>query len=561
MTISTIKNIIPLKKRRKLNSFFAKAFLLNILDLVSITYLIPAIILLLDKEKFYNILDEFGVDFFFVKDENIKYFLLSLLIFYVLKNVLHIKFNNDLFNYLYDLSSDISAKIVQDFMFIDYLSYQKKDKGKMIHMVMNVAEDFSCKYLHAIVILFCETTILIIILSFLFYFYPLLTLISLLILSVFSYLMYLKKKADFKLINSTYHIVKATTNSKLINILEAYLEIKSSQNEQHYIDTFNNENKKLNTVTSKLISTNVNYAKYLETTLILFLGIVIYFNFNSPNNNVLLIATLGALGFRLIPSLSKILTAVSNFKSHSYTVKVLNDIMTTTPKNGTTVIDFSTRIKIENLSFGYKKEENILENINFDIKKGEIIGISGISGIGKTTFLHIIMNLIKTAKGNIYIDDSLVNELHFFPFIKYVPQQPYLLSGSLLENLTMNKKEKEIDYKYLDYLCDRLDLTDTINGLKDNYNTTIQHNSLLFSGGQKQRISLVRALYGKPDLLILDEATNQQNKQLENQIFDFLKELSLKNNIAIIAVSHNETLTRYFNKTYILKNKKLIPVA
>lgn len=561
MTINTIKNIIPIKKRRKLNYFFVKAFLLNILDLVSITYLIPAIILLLDKEKFYNILNKLGVNFSFVKDDNIKYFLLSLLVFYILKNILHIKFNKDLFNYLYDLSSDISAKIIQDFMSIDYLSYQKKDKGKMMHMVMNVAEDFSCKYLHAIVILFCETMILIIILSFLFYFYPLLTLISLLILSVFSYLIYLKKKADFKLINSTYQTVKASANSKLINILEAYLEIKSSQNEQYYSDAFNNENIRLNKVTSKLISTNVNYAKYLETTLIIFLGIVIYINFNSPNNNVLLIATLGALGFRLIPSLSKILTAISNFKSHFYTANVLNDIITTTSKNVNTKSDFSTNIKIENLCFGYKKEENILENINFNIKKGEIIGISGISGIGKTTFLHIIMGLIKTGKGNMFIDDKLVNELHFFPFIKYVPQQPYLLSGSLLENLTMNKKEKEIDYKYLDYLCARLDLTNTINGLESKYNTNIQHNSLLFSGGQKQRISLVRALYGKPSLLILDEATNQQNKQLELQMFDFLKELSLKNNMAIIAVSHNETLTKYFNKTYILKNKKLIAIA
>ena len=125
----------------------------------------------------------------------------------------------------------------------------------------------------------------------------------------------------------------------------------------------------------------------------------------------------------------------------------------------------------------------------------------------------------------------------------------------------MYRKDKNIDYEYLNYLCNRLDLSSMIEGLKDKYDTLIHHDSLRFSGGQKQRISLVRALYGKPDLLILDEATNQQNKQLEIKIFDFLKELSIKNKMAVIAVSHNESLSPYYDKSYILKNKKLLFIA
>ena len=554
--------ILPSAKKRKLFSFFIKTIFLNILDLVSVAYLIPAIILLLDKEKLYTIINKIGIDSSFINDKNIIIFIAILLLFYILKNLLQVKFNKNLFDFLYQLSSDISDKIIRNFIAKDYLSYQKKEKGKMINIVLMATNDFCCKYLHAYVLLFSEVFILTIISCVLFYFYPFLTLGSLLVLICFSGFIYYKKKSDFKLINSTFNKTQSSTNSKLINILEGYLEIKSSQNENHFINTFNTDNRRLNTVTSKLVSTNFNYSKYLELTLIICLGVVIYFNLESPKNNVLLIATLGALGFRLVPSLSKILTATTNIKSHSYTVKLLHDILDeTTQKATNTITHFSSEIIIDKVSFEYQKNKNIVEDIEFSIKRGDFFGISGVSGIGKTTFLHLIIGLIKPNKGQILIDNKQIKNTGFLSFIKYVPQQPYLLSGTLLENLTMYRKDKNIDYEYLNYLCNRLDLSSMIEGLEDNYNTAIHHDSLRFSGGQKQRISLVRALYGKPDLLILDEATNQQNKQLEIQIFDFLKELSSKNKMAVIAVSHNESLSSYYDKTYILKNKKLIFIA
>ncbi|MCL6294423.1 ATP-binding cassette domain-containing protein [Jejuia spongiicola] len=558
--LKQILNIVPKKKQKALTFFFIKSLLLNILDLVSIAYLIPIITLLLDKEKFYLILSKIGITSLSISDNSIRIVILFLIIFYIIKNIIYIRFNKKFFNFLYNLSNTLSVRAIKKFINKDFLFYQKQNKGNIINIVMKVTGDFCCKLLHSIILLFCEIIVLFIVVGFLLYFYPKFTLIALLVLGLFSLIIYYKKKSDFNIINTTYNESQTKANSQLINILDGFLEIKSSNNEEYFVNSFDKNNIKLNKVTALLVSSSFNYSKYLEITLIICLGILTYFSFiSSSNANIILISTLAALGFKLVPSLSKILNAITHIKSHSYTIKMLNDIHNVeVQKTAMPISEFSSEVSLKNISFDYSVDTQILDTINFKIKPGDFLGITGVSGIGKTTFLYVMMGLVKPTKGKITVDGNLLNNMSFLQFISYVPQQPFLLSGTLLENITMGQTEDEIDYEYINFLFEKLELTEIVNELPEKYLAHIQHDSLRFSGGQKQRISIVRALYSKPKLLILDEATNQQNSPLELRIFEFLKEISEENNMAILSVSHNDNLSHFYSETFILENKKLI---
>jgi ABC-type bacteriocin/lantibiotic exporter with double-glycine peptidase domain len=256
---------------------------------------------------------------------------------------------------------------------------------------------------------------------------------------------------------------------------------------------------------------------------------------------------------RLIPSISRILNALTQLKSYRYSVETLSKNKKTDAKKSSTGF-FEISIKLENIYFSYDNNA-ILNAVNLTIPKGAFLGIKGDSGVGKTTLLYLILGIIKPNKGEIFIDDFKIDTVNFLSFANYVPQQPFLFNGTIIDNVVMGQNPSVIDYDYIYYLCEKLELDAVIKKLPNQYQTEITHESLRFSGGQKQRLALVRALYTKPSLLILDETTNQQDRLLENKIFIFLKELNAIQKTTIVCVSHNPDIDVFFDSLYQISNQ------
>ncbi len=543
--------IIPQKKHKTLFGFFLKNTLFGILDLASIAYLIPIIVLLFDHKKFELIITKLPFFEALLSEISIQVFAVLFIVFYFIKIIIQTKFNTSLYIFLYDLSTDLSIENTNEFINKSFIQHQNINKGQVLQNVTNVPEDFSIRYLLSIINLITEVIVLSILVLVLLFFYFKITVVSMLLLSGFAIFIYFTKQKQMTIINSIYLKTQAKSNAALLNLIDGYLEIKNSGNYAFFLEKFKKEKAVLNNVTGKLVSYNTNYTKYLE--IILIVSIVGFVLFNFENKNIIVVVSiLGASSLRLIPSISRILNALTLLKSYRYSVDILSknkSLNFTEIKNNT----FDTSIQLENICFNYDKN-SILNNVNLTIPKGAFLGIKGDSGVGKTTLLYLILGILKPNKGKIFIDDSKIEATHFLSFANYVPQQPFLFNGTIIDNVVMGQHPSAINYDYIYHLCKKLELDEVIKKLPNQYQTEITHESLRFSGGQKQRLALVRALYTKPSLLILDETTNQQDKELENKIFMFLKELNTTQKLTLICVSHNPDVDVFFDSSYRIKS-------
>ena len=206
---------------------------------------------------------------------------------------------------------------------------------------------------------------------------------------------------------------------------------------------------------------------------------------------------------------------------------------------------FYNKITIKNLNFRYKEcEINALSDINLTIRKGENIGIMGVTGSGKTTFINILMGLLKPNSGNVFIDNVDIfeeaNQDLLFSWrkkITHIPQKIYLLNDSLIKNIAFGVPLKKVDLEKLKFSIEKASLGDFVKDKKDDYNFQVGEDGIKLSGGQKQRIGIARAIYNDLEILILDESTNALDKGTEGEIIKNIYNLSDKTTITI---SHKE---------------------
>lgn len=208
-------------------------------------------------------------------------------------------------------------------------------------------------------------------------------------------------------------------------------------------------------------------------------------------------------------------------------------------------------IEIRDLSKSYylnNKEIKVLKNISLDIKTGDMISITGASGVGKSTFLHLLGTLDTPTSGFIFYDNKNIwhknSELKMAQFrnekIGFMFQFHHLMPEfSALENVMMpllmrksNKKEtKNKSFEILSFV-----------GLKDRLN----HKPGELSGGEQQRVALARALVHEPELLLMDEPTGNLDEKTGMDIIDLIKKFHKEKNSTIVLVTHNQKISESF---------------
>ena len=213
-------------------------------------------------------------------------------------------------------------------------------------------------------------------------------------------------------------------------------------------------------------------------------------------------------------------------------------------------------ICFEDISYKYSFGRDTLNNINLTIKQGDKVSIVGISGSGKTTLAKMIVNFFEPYKGRITINNNdlkMIDKKVLRQHINYLPQQAYIFSGSILENLTLGANQM-ISQEDIIKACEIAEIRQDIEQMPMGYQTELSDGAGL-SGGQKQRIALARALLTKAPVLILDEATSGLDVLTEKKVIENLMDMSDK---TIIFVAHRLSISERTNQVIVLNQGKVI---
>lgn len=228
-------------------------------------------------------------------------------------------------------------------------------------------------------------------------------------------------------------------------------------------------------------------------------------------------------------------------------------------KNTQTLTDsqfLAGNICFEDISYKYGFGRDTLNNINLTIKQGDKVSIVGISGSGKTTLAKMIVNFFEPYKGRITINNNdlkMIDKKVLRQHINYLPQQAYIFSGSILENLTLGANQM-ISQEDIIKACEIAEIRQDIEQMPMGYQTELSDGAGL-SGGQKQRIALARALLTKAPVLILDEATSGLDVLTEKKVIENLMAMTDK---TIIFVAHRLSISERTNQVIVLNQGKVI---
>lgn len=218
--------------------------------------------------------------------------------------------------------------------------------------------------------------------------------------------------------------------------------------------------------------------------------------------------------------------------------------------------DIKGEITLREVTFGYEENREVLKNISLNVKAGQMLGIVGKSGAGKTTLANLITRLYDVNEGEILLDGVNVRDMRFCDLrknIALVSQETYIFKGTIFENIAY--ANPNADRKAVISAAIAASAHNFICKLPDGYDTQVGSGGRDLSGGERQRISIARAILADPKILILDEATAAVDTETEKNIQESLKEL-IKNRTTL-SIAHRLSTLRDADELIVLDRGKI----
>ncbi len=562
------KVYLILKRLNQKKIFLSKVllFLVSILELISISFVIPIFDILTGREN--QLINNFLAEYSYL--EVITFIMVSLILFFFIKSLLVSIINYNVYKLCFKSQENLSLKLFGTFLNQDYDFHVNRNSADLIRTIATESRLFAFILMYYFSF-FSELFVFALIILFLFYLYPLATISSLLIsvLLVLIFYILIKKKSlnlsQKKVSNEELYLKYAQEAFGNIKTIKMHLR------ENFFIKRFfekihiSSRATLLQNFYSSIPRMWIEF--FAIITLISAVSVhIIYFKL-PIEESLAIIAIYGAASFKIIPSTTKMMFIIQFMFNSSASINLINeelkklknykqkeDIEETTNE----ILLFKDKLEAKNIDFKFQnRNENLFENLSLVIKKNEIIGLRGPSGTGKSTLVDIFCGIRKPFNGEIKIDgrDIYSNIYKWRKKIALVSQSTTLLDESLKKNIVFGEDENLLDYTRLNSVIQMSNLESFVKSLPDGLDSNVGEKGLKISGGQIQRIGIARALYIKPEFLILDEPTSSLDDDSEKQIYETIK--NLKNKVTVLIISHKFNISKICDRVYTLKNKSL----
>lgn len=471
--------------------------------------------------------------------EFIVYFGIGLVSFYLIRGGLNLFYSYTISHFAFSRYHILAYRLFENYLGMDYRRFIERNRGELVSMIGREANHLANLIYH-LLLMFSEMLIFIIIVSILFWANLKMTLLILLFLAIngliLKFIIFNRVRRAGEVRSEMYK----EFHKVLLGSFGNFKIIKLKGNEQELLEQFKNASHKISRSGIIFQTLSQTPRLFLETigfSLIALVVVYLILKYQKDINSYLPLLSLFVLGlYRLLPSVNRL---YSSYQGILYNIKGLdlihNDLIYEPEELGNEKVEFKEKIELKGIYFGYRPEQLILKGLNLTIKKGEKIGIVGESGKGKSTLVDLIIGLYKPQKGKILIDGiplTSKNIRNWRRKIGYIPQQIYLIDGTVAENVAFGEK---MDREQVKKVLKLANLLDFLEKEQNGIDTQIGDNGIKLSGGQKQRVAIARALYSNPEILILDEATSALDSETETKIMDEIYKIGKDKTMIIIA--------------------------
>lgn len=552
----------------KLFVFFIISLVVGALEFTGIALIYPFILLIINPEsiiytKYYALLEQF------THSEEVIFnaFVIGVIViaFFIAKNlcmVVNLYLQNKFLN---NWKYAISKKIMHYYLFCPYKnSLETPPSEKLYNLTFLIANALD-NFIFRVISMVTNAVIVSMILLLLFIKFPFAAFVTSLFVAFSLFIQNKLLKAKMQQISQKLIKVVPIYNEKIMENIVNIKEIKILSAENIFFDNFLHSQKDYNEIVFKNNFYNGISPYIIETLIVLSLFILAgIISVQAVENTSWMIASyaiVAAAIFRITPALNRIQSSLNAINAYRDVVKRMieeyekNNFDVVEEKSDAKV-EFHDNIRLENISFAYKKEP-VIKDLSITIKKGEFIGIIGASGAGKSTLADIIMGLLPVDEGKIFVDEISFTQQNFSALRKligYVPQQINILDGSFKRNVAWGSKDGE-DERVIEVLK-KAQLWEFVEKFDEGVNAKVIVGSAGLSQGQKQRLAIARALYRDADILILDEATSSLDVETEHAITQMLK--SVKGEKTVIAIAHRLSTLKSCDRLVYLKNGQLV---
>lgn len=548
---------------------FSILVITSFLEILGLLLVIPYIDLMMDSNEIYDLLDRFTLlKFLEYPFQNYRINLTSwFILYFIIKNIALTSILFFQSQIIQNIHAKIALRLYEKFLTSPYeklLNYKSSELIRYSTYDLNMVSEglkYAAFLLSELLLLF-GVVILFILLS------PISILIVVIMLIPIAIIFYFIKGKIIswgKLLQKYENIIIKDLQETVGGIIEILL---SSSN-------YFKENYKTNLTKKAELRRNREFIlespRYLIELIMISSGATILLTISYGSNiaeNLSIIAFIGAVIVRLLPMTNRILLSINQLRSISPSVEIIfnntfdNELkkidQTKNLEKNKLQIDKFISLDLKNVTYSYTNNKfPTVKNVNFSLKFGELIGITGKSGSGKSTLVNLILGFLTPDNGTIKINEQNIQlfKSEWMKKVGYVQQNVFLRDVSIEENIAYGLNKNEIDKELINKVIKITSLNSWIDDLPDGINTIVGERGLNISGGQRQRIAIARSLYSNPSILILDEATSSLDNYTQNKIMNDLQKI--KKYVPIIVVAHRLETIKNCKKIFVLHEGKI----